>query len=106
MLFHAAASGMEEILARSYEKTIVLDFYASWCAPCRALAPIVDEMSDRYEDCVCAYAVNVNTDAALAEEYGVSKLPTLILLRDGAIVERIDDNVTADRLEDCIKKHM
>ncbi len=102
MLFHTSAAQIDEIIAMSHEKTILLDFYASWCAPCRMLAPVLDEISDRYEDSICAYAINIDTDAALAEKFGVAKLPTLLIVRYGVVAARLDGDITAQRLEACI----
>ena len=99
MLFHTSAAQMEEILAESHKKTIILDFYAPWCAPCRMLAPLLDELSDRFEDTASAYAINVDTDTALAQEYGVTTLPTVLIVRDGVVAERLEEEITAERLE-------
>lgn len=102
MLFQTTAAHFEEVLAESHEKTVLLDFYAPWCAPCRILAPELDALSDRYEDAVSAYSVNVDTDAALAERFGVSALPTVLLLRNGEVTGRLEKEITAEMLEERI----
>ncbi len=102
MLFQTTAAHFEEVLAESHEKTVLLDFYAPWCAPCRALAPELDVLSDRYEDAVSAYSVNVDTDGILAERFGVSVLPTVLILRDGEVTGRLEKEITAAMLEEWI----
>lgn len=99
MLFHTTAAHFEEVLAESDQKTILVDFYASWCAPCRALAPVIDALSDRYEDVMSAYSVNVDTDAELAERFQVSVLPTVLVLREGTVTGRYEKEITAEMLE-------
>lgn len=102
MLFQTTAAHFEEVLAESHKKTVLLDFYAPWCAPCRALAPELDALSDRYEDAVSAYSVNVDTDGILAERFGVSALPTVLMLRNGEVTGRFEKEITAEMLEDAI----
>lgn len=104
MLFQTTTAHFEEVLAESHEKVILLDFYAPWCAPCRALAPELDAFSDRYEDAVSAYSVNVDTDGALAERFGVSSLPTVLILKNGEVTRRLEKEITADMLENQISR--
>ncbi len=102
MLFHTTASHMDELLEESFRKTVLLDFYASWCAPCRALEPKLDILSDRYEAYVSAYSVNVDTDGELAERFGVTVLPTVLILHDGAVLQKFEKDVTEKIIEDSI----
>ena len=104
MLFQTTAAHFEEVLAESHEKMILLDFYAPWCAPCRVLAPELDALSDRYEDAVSAYSINVDTDVTLAERFGVSSLPTVLMIRNGEVTGRLEKDITVDMLEKWISR--
>jgi len=70
---------------KNSEKTVLLDFYADWCGPCRMVAPLVEEIAAEHpEYLICK--VNVDDEPALAQEFGVQSIPTLVVLKDGKIV--------------------
>jgi len=69
------------------EKTVLLDFWAEWCGPCRMLAPTVHEIADERTDIkVCK--VNVDEEPSLAEKFGIFSIPTLIVIKEGKVVSQ------------------
>ncbi|MCH5299293.1 MAG: thioredoxin [Ruminococcus sp.] len=70
------------------EKPALVDFWAEWCGPCKMLSPVVDGVSEQFSDKVDFYKVNVDEEPELAREYGIMSIPTLILFKDGEIVEQ------------------
>ncbi len=71
----------------SCEKTVLVDFWASWCGPCRMLSPIVDEIADERDDIkVCK--VNVDEEQELAVKFGIMSIPTLLVFKEGKEVKR------------------
>lgn len=69
------------------EKPVLLDFWASWCGPCRMVSPIVDEIASERADIVVG-KVNVDEQPTLAAKFGVMSIPTLVVLKDGKIVNQ------------------
>jgi len=70
------------------EKKVLVDFYASWCGPCRMLAPIINEISDERSD-IKVVKINVDDEPELASEFGVMSIPTLIVFENGKAVDRM-----------------
>ena len=68
---------------------VLVDFWAEWCNPCKAIAPILDELADEYAGRVLIGKVNVDEFQGLAAEYGVRGIPTLLLFQDGQVAEQI-----------------
>ena len=66
---------------------VLVDFFAVWCAPCKMLSPIVDQVADEVNDAKVG-KINVDEEQALAAKYGVSSIPTLVVFKDGVEVKR------------------
>ncbi len=64
--------------------TVLVDFWASWCGPCRMVSPIIDKLSEEYKDSVKVYKVNVDEEGELALRYGIMSIPTVIAFKNGA----------------------
>ena len=70
---------------KNSEKTVLLDFYADWCGPCRMVSPIVDEIAEERED-ILVGKINVDNEPELAEAFGVISIPTLVVMKNGEVV--------------------
>ena len=68
-------------------KPVLLDFYAEWCAPCRMVSPLVDEIAEERSDITVA-KINVDDEPELAERFGVMSIPTLVVLKNGRVVNQ------------------
>jgi thioredoxin 1 len=68
----------------------LVDFWAPWCAPCRAIAPVVEELAGEYGGRVGFVKVNVDENTMVATEYGIRSIPTLLLFKDGKPMTQID----------------
>ena len=69
------------------DKKILIDFYADWCGPCRMLSPVIDEIATEHPEHIIA-KVNVDEEGELAMQFDVTSIPTLVVIKDGKIVNR------------------
>lgn len=77
----------QQVLDR--EGPVLVDFFADWCAPCRAVGPVVDALADEYTGQVPVGKVNVDNSPQLAAQYGIRSIPALLVFRDGEVVNQL-----------------
>jgi thioredoxin 1 len=83
---------------------VLVDFWATWCGPCRSISPIVEELAKEYSGKVKVTKLNVDENPATPSQYGVRGIPTLILFKGGKILEQIVGAVPKPRLKSMIEK--
>lgn len=95
-------SNYSEVVAQG--KPMVLDFWATWCGPCRKVGPVVQELADQYVGQVIVGKVNIEEDADdLVAEFGIRNIPTIIYLKDGQIVDKVVGAAPKSTLEEKLK---
>jgi thioredoxin 1 len=84
------------------DKPVLVDFWAPWCGPCKAIGPVVEELSSAFGDKVKFAKCNVDDNPVTPGKYGIKAIPTLIFFKDGNVVEQITGMVAKSKLEDAI----
>lgn len=88
------------------DKLVLVDLYAPWCGPCRALAPVLEEIAEKYQDKVKVVKVNVDEEESIAHRFGVMSIPTVIFFRDGKAVASFVGLKSPSEIESIVEKHL
>ncbi|HZR28783.1 MAG TPA: thioredoxin [Terriglobales bacterium] len=93
----------QEVLKSS--QVVMIDFWAAWCGPCKALAPVVDEVAASYNGKLKVVKMDVDKNAATPGRYGVRGIPTLLIFKDGVVKEQIVGYVPKETIQKAVDKH-
>lgn len=103
-IIQITSSNFEEIVLNS-NKTVLIDFYADWCPPCKKLSPIIEEVASENTDENLVFArINIDDEQNLAAQYGIQPIPTLVLLKSGKEVDRRVGYMEKTDVKDFINK--
>ena len=86
------------------QQPVPVDFWATWCAPCLAIAPAVEELASQYKGKVKVAKLNIDDNQETPQQYGVRSIPMLLVFKGGVVVEQIVGAVPKARLEEALKK--
>ncbi len=92
-----------DALVASSDKPVLVDFWAEWCAPCRALGPTIDELAGEFADRATVAKVDIEASPELASRFSVNSIPTVIVFRDGEVAHRLTGLAPKEQFADLLE---
>ena len=89
---------------RNGDNPLVVDFWATWCGPCRAIAPIIEELANEYDGKIVVGKCDVEENDDLAMEFGIRNIPTILFIKDGVVVDKHVGASTKSKLQEKFDK--
>ena len=101
-VIHAVKEDYDQILKN--ERIVLVDFWATWCNPCRMLAPVIEQLSNKYNGKAAVVKVDIDENPDLAAQYGIESIPTVIIFENGKEKERVVGLYPITHYEEILKK--
>ncbi len=92
-------------LIENTSKPVIVDFFASWCGPCKMLAPVLESVKKNFEDEVELIKIDIDKCSELASEYDIMSVPTIMFFSDGELVQRESGFMPQEKIEELIKSN-
>ena len=105
MALEITDSNFKEIVLDS-DKPVLVDFWATWCGPCRMIAPIIDELHEELSDKAVIGKVDVDSNSESSANYGVRNIPTLLIFKNGEVVDKMVGAVQKSHIIEKLESHM
>jgi thioredoxin 1 len=102
-VFHTSDAEFAKQVLES-EQPVLVDFWATWCGPCKAIAPTLDALATQYKGKVRVAKLNIDEQQKTAQAYGIRSIPTLLLFKGGKVIEQVVGAVPKAHLEETFKK--
>ncbi len=104
-VFEVTDGNFDQAVLQS-DQPVMVDFWATWCGPCKALAPIVDQVATAYSGQLKVGKMDVDSSPITPQRYGVRGIPTLLIFKNGQVQEQIVGYVPSEKIEAALSKYM